>query len=284
MSYSNPTRNPSPVHQHVAFFRLPLELRLDIYECCSAFTLLQLSHTHPYLRTEINNHPSIYKSAFGYLPRMTAPAAVERYLHPIRHLGKPWKIRNASDLSYSSEEHENFKISMIIAVADEKERYLFNRQFCPSFPYHSDAPDRARCCWKCFRIWLTPNEAVLVDTRPSSYLPVEDDEAGDTSPDTFPTHTTPPTRLQHHLFLLPYEMRLSIYTHCTSYALLNLTQTNTQLRDEVHRNPRIYTSSFGYNPHQFLPSGPFSLKFPYTPRPKHPPSGLPFGLWNVHHL
>ncbi|RPA81211.1 hypothetical protein BJ508DRAFT_346217 [Ascobolus immersus RN42] len=47
-------------------FSLPTELRLNIYDWCSVFALLQLSHTCKLFYEEINAHPSIYKKAFGY--------------------------------------------------------------------------------------------------------------------------------------------------------------------------------------------------------------------------
>ncbi|RPA84449.1 hypothetical protein BJ508DRAFT_303906 [Ascobolus immersus RN42] len=48
--------------------RLPVELRLIIYRSCSAFTLLQLSQSHPTLRTELNSIPDILTTSYGYTP------------------------------------------------------------------------------------------------------------------------------------------------------------------------------------------------------------------------
>ncbi|RPA81395.1 hypothetical protein BJ508DRAFT_114347 [Ascobolus immersus RN42] len=46
--------------------RLPTELRLEIYECCSAYTLLNLSQSCTQLRNEIINTPSVFTESYGY--------------------------------------------------------------------------------------------------------------------------------------------------------------------------------------------------------------------------
>src|SRR5690606_7773483 len=48
-------------------YNLPVELRLEVYSHCTAFTLLQLTHTSSLLRSEIRAHPSIIKNSYGYL-------------------------------------------------------------------------------------------------------------------------------------------------------------------------------------------------------------------------
>ncbi|RPA78329.1 hypothetical protein BJ508DRAFT_416573 [Ascobolus immersus RN42] len=55
-----------PPPRNLSIFSLPPELRLDIFSQCTAFTLLQLSHTCRSIYYEINTHPSIYKTSFGY--------------------------------------------------------------------------------------------------------------------------------------------------------------------------------------------------------------------------
>ncbi|RPA86455.1 hypothetical protein BJ508DRAFT_134015 [Ascobolus immersus RN42] len=47
------------------FLSLPLELRLDIYSQCNAFTLLMVSHTCLTTYLEINTRPSIHRSSQG---------------------------------------------------------------------------------------------------------------------------------------------------------------------------------------------------------------------------
>ncbi|RPA78382.1 hypothetical protein BJ508DRAFT_329323 [Ascobolus immersus RN42] len=48
--------------------QLPVELRLDIYGYLTAFTLLQLTQTHPKFCEEINSIPKLYTSSPGYDP------------------------------------------------------------------------------------------------------------------------------------------------------------------------------------------------------------------------
>ncbi|RPA82528.1 hypothetical protein BJ508DRAFT_325529 [Ascobolus immersus RN42] len=54
-------------------FRIPLELRLDIYSFCTAFTLLNLTRTSRLFRTEIFQFPSIYRSSFGFATNPETP-------------------------------------------------------------------------------------------------------------------------------------------------------------------------------------------------------------------
>ncbi|RPA86060.1 hypothetical protein BJ508DRAFT_159335 [Ascobolus immersus RN42] len=49
------------------FLTVPIEIRLEVYRHCSAFTLLLLCHTCRQIYTDINTNPAIYKSSFGYL-------------------------------------------------------------------------------------------------------------------------------------------------------------------------------------------------------------------------
>ncbi|RPA78338.1 hypothetical protein BJ508DRAFT_156272 [Ascobolus immersus RN42] len=54
MGSKNTQAMPQPSLFH-AILSLPLELRLDIYTQCTAFTLLQLPHTSHFFRTELNS-------------------------------------------------------------------------------------------------------------------------------------------------------------------------------------------------------------------------------------
>ncbi|RPA78370.1 hypothetical protein BJ508DRAFT_329312 [Ascobolus immersus RN42] len=60
-----PPKVPKPANP-LHFLRLPLEIRLCIFRLLPAYSLLQLSHSHPQLLGEVHAHPSIYKSAYGY--------------------------------------------------------------------------------------------------------------------------------------------------------------------------------------------------------------------------
>ncbi|RPA78347.1 hypothetical protein BJ508DRAFT_156302 [Ascobolus immersus RN42] len=52
------------------------------------------------------------------------------------------------------------------------------------------------------------------------------------------------------LFQLPVEIRLDIYTHCSTLSLLQLTHTSRLLRSEINAYPSIIRSSFGFQEHQ----------------------------------
>ncbi|RPA78327.1 hypothetical protein BJ508DRAFT_329264 [Ascobolus immersus RN42] len=68
-----PPALPSHVSPEMPFYRtlmgqLPLEIRLDIYTICSAFTLLQLFQSCRKIRQELISYPSIIHNSFGYNP------------------------------------------------------------------------------------------------------------------------------------------------------------------------------------------------------------------------
>jgi hypothetical protein len=47
-------------------------------------------------------------------------------------------------------------------------------------------------------------------------------------------------------FNLPLELRLEVYSHCTSFGLLMLAHTSKFLRTEINRHPRIIMFSYGF--------------------------------------
>ncbi|RPA81393.1 hypothetical protein BJ508DRAFT_114326 [Ascobolus immersus RN42] len=63
--------NPARMH-------LPPELRLQIYDLCTAYTLLNLSQTSPLLRHEILNSPTIFLYSYGYIARPLNPGPMPR--------------------------------------------------------------------------------------------------------------------------------------------------------------------------------------------------------------
>ncbi|RPA82344.1 hypothetical protein BJ508DRAFT_361283 [Ascobolus immersus RN42] len=54
---------------------------------------------------------------------------------------------------------------------------------------------------------------------------------------------------QTHLFALPLEIRLMIYSHCTAVSLLRLASSSSQLKTEVNAYPSIFTNAPGYWPY-----------------------------------
>ncbi|RPA86295.1 hypothetical protein BJ508DRAFT_148871 [Ascobolus immersus RN42] len=74
MTSGVPARDGTPARSEivttrnlVCFLRLPTELRLNIYRYCSAFALLQLSHTSSVLYGEINACVELIRTSYGYL-------------------------------------------------------------------------------------------------------------------------------------------------------------------------------------------------------------------------
>ncbi|RPA78372.1 hypothetical protein BJ508DRAFT_329314 [Ascobolus immersus RN42] len=147
-----------PSHQTFRLFDLPPELRLDIYRQCSAFTLLQLSHSHPHFRTEINANPSVYKTAFGFLPSRTLTPTLKLLLMPQREYPKyQWRIRNAK--KEGTEAGETLSLYMVERVQDLEERKMFLELYGGRHP-------GVKCCETCLRIRLEFREAVLVEGHP----------------------------------------------------------------------------------------------------------------------
>ncbi|RPA80961.1 hypothetical protein BJ508DRAFT_362192 [Ascobolus immersus RN42] len=70
------------------FTHLPLELRLDIYSRCTAFSLLQLSHANHSIRVEILRDPRVYNSSDGYRDPNGLPYQGKAYLWKRWRIGK----------------------------------------------------------------------------------------------------------------------------------------------------------------------------------------------------
>ncbi|RPA78322.1 hypothetical protein BJ508DRAFT_416570 [Ascobolus immersus RN42] len=97
---------------------LPPELRLDIYRQCSAFTLLQLSHTCTHLRSEINACPAIIRAAPGL------SCSYSRRCLPVADYAQP---RLPSHSASSSSPLPNLSILNIKHISDPSEHDLFWR-------------------------------------------------------------------------------------------------------------------------------------------------------------
>ncbi|RPA78369.1 hypothetical protein BJ508DRAFT_329311 [Ascobolus immersus RN42] len=115
---TNPSRFPEREPKHIfPFLLLPAELRTAIYRHCPTFTLLQLTHTHPQLRSEINAHPDLIAASFGYF-----------HVVPTSH---PHCRRTALILARRSRwaeegrEDTNLNIMHITALSDRYERIAF---------------------------------------------------------------------------------------------------------------------------------------------------------------
>ncbi|RPA78325.1 hypothetical protein BJ508DRAFT_329262 [Ascobolus immersus RN42] len=59
------TTEPAPHSGPFPLLRLPIELRLEIYSYCAAFTLLQLTHTCNRIRADIINHTFLVRKSYG---------------------------------------------------------------------------------------------------------------------------------------------------------------------------------------------------------------------------
>ncbi|RPA75897.1 hypothetical protein BJ508DRAFT_331702 [Ascobolus immersus RN42] len=66
------TVSNNTIHLPSPLFKLPPELRLEIYSQSSAFTLLQLSHVCRKLRHEINGYPGMISKTYGYSDPQTS--------------------------------------------------------------------------------------------------------------------------------------------------------------------------------------------------------------------
>ncbi|RPA72197.1 hypothetical protein BJ508DRAFT_419586 [Ascobolus immersus RN42] len=92
---------------------LPTEIRLEIYSNCTAFTLLQLSHTSTELHREINAYPGLIGKTYGYI----CPEVYDyRSLAEIRSIDR-------SPLC--------FNINFIGSLLGSREVKLFNNQYLP---------------------------------------------------------------------------------------------------------------------------------------------------------
>ncbi|RPA78243.1 hypothetical protein BJ508DRAFT_363927 [Ascobolus immersus RN42] len=79
------------------------------------------------------------------------------------------------------------------------------------------------------------------------------------------------------LTILPPEVRLEIYTHCSTLTLLQLTSTCTSIRTELRSRPTIIKSSYGYRQtYEWVPPPPKDLShFLSVPRRKGKKRGRP---------
>ncbi|RPA78359.1 hypothetical protein BJ508DRAFT_329299 [Ascobolus immersus RN42] len=112
--------------------RLPTELLLEIYGYCSAFTLLQLSHTHPRLYAEINGFPQILQRTFGY---GTSPMRFQK--HSVRHTKRELLDQTARQelkdgppiLKDVNGCHAVLTIFHVVHLERKQERILFRKLF-----------------------------------------------------------------------------------------------------------------------------------------------------------
>ncbi|RPA77572.1 hypothetical protein BJ508DRAFT_364376 [Ascobolus immersus RN42] len=60
MALPNTTTGPS------LLLRLPTEIRLEIYQHCSTFALLQIASTSSLLHSEVNEYPALIRASYGF--------------------------------------------------------------------------------------------------------------------------------------------------------------------------------------------------------------------------
>ncbi|RPA87068.1 hypothetical protein BJ508DRAFT_95669 [Ascobolus immersus RN42] len=72
-----------------------------------------------------------------------------------------------------------------------------------------------------------------------------------------PTPTETATRT---LLNLPIELRLEIYTHCSAFALLQLTQTCKQVYEEINARHSIYENAYGYKLALWICRDPLNIR------------------------
>ncbi|RPA78377.1 hypothetical protein BJ508DRAFT_329319 [Ascobolus immersus RN42] len=136
-SNKNPLNKTDPdLAPTVHLLSLPLELRLEIYRQCTAFTLLNLSHANTRLRNEVNNEPAIFTSAYGY------------YTSPTTHPPSAVRARRLRPHNTTI-----FTIKLITRLLDITERNLLLKLF------HGKIED-TRICMACYRVCLLDEIAV----------------------------------------------------------------------------------------------------------------------------
>ncbi|RPA82847.1 hypothetical protein BJ508DRAFT_325013 [Ascobolus immersus RN42] len=105
---------------------LPVELRLEIYSQCTAFSLLQLSHTCSALHHEINKYPAIIKNTYGYwdpkaYESRSTDSSYERWRRASAHHKRP--VEYEAGFAGMA-----FNLHLVSWLRDEEEYILFLRQ------------------------------------------------------------------------------------------------------------------------------------------------------------
>ncbi|RPA78373.1 hypothetical protein BJ508DRAFT_329315 [Ascobolus immersus RN42] len=130
---------PVPIADKRTFLTLPLEMRLEIYRQCPSFTLLQLYQTHPQIRAELHENPSIYNRSFGF--RKISYTMFKRKTYPTYPFG----------------------LANIVELWDRAELELATRLYGRAFENGSSSFDVYNWCSDCFQnvetYWMieTPN-------------------------------------------------------------------------------------------------------------------------------
>ncbi|RPA78247.1 hypothetical protein BJ508DRAFT_156658 [Ascobolus immersus RN42] len=124
---------PSKSTTEFLFFELPMELRLYIYEYCSALALLQLTHTCRQLRAEVRSHPSIIKRSHGYLSLWLRPGG--KFWG--RGLTKPWSWKFGLEDDPLVYDGRALSIRHISVLQDLQEVELWNRLYDAPRPAES---------------------------------------------------------------------------------------------------------------------------------------------------
>ncbi|RPA78357.1 hypothetical protein BJ508DRAFT_329298 [Ascobolus immersus RN42] len=238
---TNLTNTPILQKPATSLLSLPTELLLEIYGHCSAFTLLQLSHTHPRLYAEINDSPKILNKAYGYSEksldnsrRSVFPDAQARlwqrtYLKP-----QPPVRRKDNSIALLTIFH-----IYRICSQNAEEQALFQRRYrrlrdfdaahklIHAFSFKDSRPIHA----------IVPTKITL---EPATMNPqASNDKDSEMSASNAPNTSSA-------IFNLPLELRWMIYRQCTAFTLLQLFDTHPKIRDELHADPSIIEKSFGF--------------------------------------
>ncbi|RPA78246.1 hypothetical protein BJ508DRAFT_156660 [Ascobolus immersus RN42] len=115
---------------------LPIELRLEIYRHCSAYTILQLSHSSRQLRFEIQSYPQIVGQSFGYFAlwfkRISRSLARPPTDSEYGTVG-PWSWNFGKVHDRLSYDGQDLTIRHISALEDLLEVRLYNKQHSLDF-------------------------------------------------------------------------------------------------------------------------------------------------------
>ncbi|RPA72232.1 hypothetical protein BJ508DRAFT_335266 [Ascobolus immersus RN42] len=219
------------------FLMLPLELRLEIYEYCTVFSLLILTHTCRTFYTDINSRLAFvgaskgyndYKAKFDYeheyferspphplLPNDTVPLCIPMMCN-IDKL-------DCNSLPRTRSEVDTFNCTYSTQVTS----YIVRKGWCCC------VGKGWWCCASCHRIKRQ------VEDYPEEYTVARARTTGEEQPiEEQPSYG--------NILRLPLDLRLTIYDHCTVFNLLILSHTCRTFYTDINNRQALVGRSKGY--------------------------------------
>ncbi|RPA80968.1 hypothetical protein BJ508DRAFT_326817 [Ascobolus immersus RN42] len=246
---------------------LPVELRLEIYSFCTAFSLLHLSFVCCQLRFEITNEPGIYTTSYGYAFPDCHPQR-HRFINSftmfhIDFVGGDLEMRTLRRLYWDNILETGswvkrwwccpdcggvrlVEVHLFDGVLGEDgtrgfgSKFVRKAVFGKARPRHVDLRDR--------RTHRTPvavssRQFTLSNGKPFGLLhPLEYNPELEPPPRWLyrRSNTTP-------ILDLPLDLHFYIFRFCSAFALLQLSATCTLFRSEITSTPSLFTRAHGYH-------------------------------------